>query len=1057
MARFFIDRPVFSWVIAILIMLLGFLSIRMIAVEQYPELAPPSVTVTAMYPGADAKTLESTVTQVIERQLTGLDNLLYMSSSSSSNGMAQITLTFANGTDPDNAQNQVNNKIQGSLSRLPQSVQKNGVDVSKNNGSFLKVIAFYSDNPKVTKTEIADFIYNNIQIPIGQVEGVGDTTLFGSQYAMRIWLDPNKLNYYKLSTGDVIAAIQAQNAQVSAGQLGSPPVVKGQAINVTITAQSRLTTTDQFQNILILTTKEGANIYLKDIATVEIGAENYNFSSFFNNQTSAGLAISLASGANQVDTSNAVDQKMQELSKAFPSDIKYTYPFDTTPFVKQSIGNVIQTLIEAIILVVIVMFVFLQNMKTTLVPTIVVPVVLLGTCIVLYTIGFTINTLSMFAMVLAIGLLVDDTIVVVENVERIIDEEGISPYEATVKSMDQITGALLGIAVVLSAVFIPMAFYGGAAGGIYRQFSITLVTAMLLSVMMAIVLAPTLCTQFQKRKAKLDQEGKSHKPTLLGKIGRYPPFSWIQFLFDLFFSGFNHAYTVLQKYYLKSVIHVLRHPIIAILSYIVIVGALLFGMNRLPTGFLPEEDQGAFMVMVQLPTGATQENTEKVLTETTDYLLKNPAIEQVFSISGFSFMGSGQNMGMAFVKLNDEASRKDDNQKLEVIINQSQRELSENLINARIIVMNMPAVPALGMMNGVSYVLQDSSGNGHDALVGVYYQLIAEMNRTGKVRAIPTTMPDVPEYKIDIDFETAQALGLSIDAVDSQISTVFGSSYIDDFTYKNNPKKVYMQSDAEYRMLPSDFSQWQFKNSENQMVPFDAFARVKTSYGSPSLQRYNTFSSMQISGTPLGISTGEAMDIMAKVSATLPKGYSFDWTGISYQEQQTGSQKTVLYLISALVIFLSLAALYESWSIPISILFVIPLGIIGTVYATMFRGLSDDVYFIVGLLTTMGLSAKNAILIVEFAKDAMVKENKSLINATLEACRLRLRPILMTSFAFILGVLPLALNTGAGSASQNAVGTAVIGGMITATFLAIFYVPLFFVYVEKLFMKKDKQ
>ena len=1052
MAKFFIDRPVFAWVIAIMMMLGGALCIKLLAVEQYPDIAPPAVTVSAVYPGADAQTIENTVTQLIEQNLTGLDNLIYMKSTSSAQGVVQTTLTFAPGTSPDFAQVQVLNKVESIKSRLPESVQKNGVSVAKNNNNFLKVIGFYSTNPQKTQADIADFIYSTVQDPIRRVQGVGDTQLFGSEYAMRIWLDPNKLNYFNLSIEEITAAIQAQNAQVTAGQLGALPATEGQELNATITAQSRLKTPEQFQNILVRVNTDGSNVLLKDVAKVEIGAADYNFLSRYDGKPAAGLGIYLATGANQLDTSAQVDQKIQELSQIFPEDIKFAYPYDTTPFVKLSINNVIHTLIEAIILVVIVMYVFLQNLRSTLIPTITVPVVLLGTFAVLYICGFTINTLSMFAMVLAIGLLVDDAIVVIENVERIMHDEGLSPYDATVKSMEQITSALVGIAVVLSAVFVPMAFYGGAAGGIYRQFSITIVTSMSLSVVMAIVLTPALCAQILKAPSK----SKVQKTTFGEKLVTIAPFSWCSAGTKWFFDKFNNLYNKSLHAYEKGVIKFIRYPVISFICYFLIVVGLVFGFNRLPTGFLPNEDQGVLIVLVELPPGSTLEQTMGVLKKTSDFYMtqKADSVKEIFTVAGFSLVGRGQNMGLGFIRLKDWDERKRPDQKVDALVG-SGWGFASTITEGRVIITNVPAVPSLGMANGFSYMLKDSAGLGHDALMGAFFQLLSLAAREPQLQQVrPGSMLDVPQYKINVDFETAQALGVAVSSVNTVLSTALGSAYIDDFVYNNRVKKVYLQSDAAYRMLPDDFSFWHVKNQKGEMVPYDAFATTTKSYGSPSLVRYDGVAAMGISGSAApGMSSGQAMAIMEELSKQLPKGFSFDWTDISYQERQTGSQTTTLYIISLIVVFLSLAALYESWTVPISILFVIPLGIIGTVYATMFRDLDNDIYFIVGLLTTMGLSAKNAILIVEFAKDALEREGKSLIDATLEACRLRLRPILMTSFAFILGVLPLALNTGAGSASQNAVGTGVIGGMITATFLAIFYVPLFFLFVTKLFTK----
>lgn len=1049
MAKFFINRPIFAWVIAIMMMLSGLLAIKLLPIEQYPDIAPPAITVTATYPGADALTIENTVTQLIEQNLTGIDNLIYMKSTSSSAGVVQTTLTFSPGTNADIAQVQVLNKVEGIKSRLPESVQRNGVSVAKNNNNFLKVIGFYSTNPEKTQADIADFVSSTVQDPIRRMQGVGDTMLFGSEYAMRIWLNPNKLTYYKLGVSEVIAAIQAQNAQITAGQLGSNPTIPQQELNATVTAQSRLKTPKEFENISLRVNKDGSEVRLSDIARVELGAEGYNFIARFNGYTSAGLAIYLGTGANQLETSNAVDAKIKELSSVFPNDIHVAFPYDTTPFVKLSISHVVDTLIEAIILVVIVMYIFLQSVRATIIPTITVPVVLLGTFTVLYLCGFTINTLSMFALVLAIGLLVDDAIVVIENVERIMDEEGLSPHDATVKSMEQITSALIGIAVVLSAVFVPMAFYGGAAGGIYRQFSITIVTAMGLSVVMAIILTPALCATILKKPAK----SKYKKFSLLEKLATRPPLSYINHAIDCFFIWFNNLFDAGRVIYEKGVVNVIKHPLTSFGVYGLTLIVLVVGFMKLPTAFLPNEDQGAVIILAELPPGSTLEQTQGILDQVTNYFKTNEsAADSIFTVAGFSMSGRGQNMALGFVKLKDWSERKAKGMHIDDVVNRANRYLS-TLPEARIFAVNIPPVPALGMANGFSFMLKDSTNKGHVALMQGFNQLMGmAMQSPYLMQVRPSSMLDVPQYKINVDFQTVQALGLSLSNVNSTLSTVFGSAYVDDFIYQNRVKRVYMQADAPYRMLPDDFGIWHIKNNYGKMVPYDAFATTTKSYGSPSLVRYDGVSAMGISGAGApGLSSGQAMSIMEKIAKNLPKGFTFDWTDISYQERQTGSQTTTLYLISLIVIFLSLAALYESWSIPISIVCIIPVGIVGTVYATLFRGLNNDVYFIVGLLTTMGLTAKNAILIIEFAKGALEKEGKSLMAATLEACRIRLRPILMTSFAFILGVLPLTLSSGAGSASQNAVGTGVIGGMIAATTLAIYYVPLFFIFITKVF------
>lgn len=1052
MSKFFIDRPIFAWVIAIIILMMGYLSINNMAIEQYPELAPPKVTISASYPGADAKTLDNTVTQVIERQLTGIENLLYMSASSSSSGTVSITMTFANGTDINQSQNKVNNKVQTVLSQLPEIVQKNGVTVDNNTGSFLKIVAFTSTNPNRTNADLSDIIYNNVQLELSNIDGVGGTQLFGSSYAMRIWLDPEKLTYYNLSLDQVKSAIMAQNAQVSVGQIGSSPASINQAINMTVTGQGRLTNAEQFQNILILTTTDGANIYLRDLGEVELGSDSYNFTSRYDGKVSAGLAVMMASGANQVATSALVDAKMKQIAQTLPSDIEYSYPYDTTKFVELSIDNVVETLIEAVVLVVVIIYLFLQNIRATFIPLIMVPVVLLGTFTVLYTIGFTINILTMFAMVLAIGLLVDDAIVVVENVDRIIVEEHKTPYEAAVLSMQQITGALVGIGVVLSAVFVPMAFFGGAAGGIYRQFSITIVVAMALSVILAIILSPSLCAQF----LKAHQSQKEGKETWIQRWSKRPPFSWLTGFFNLF----NRFYNYCASHYINGVKHVIAHPFISLIGYVLIMVVLFFSYTNLKSSFLPEEDQGVFLVMFQLPTNSTLSETENVLSQASQLILDSEKkdIEGMFTVSGFSFIGTGLNMGLGFVKLTDWSERTEKDEKAQAIIARVQRLLNKEILGVRSTVMNLPSVPGLGSSSGISFVLQDVGGNGHEALVQTYYKLISELSQTGKVVAIPYTLPDLAEYKVVVDSEAAQSMGVSVSAINSLLSAAFGSSYLDDFSYNNSNRKVYLQGQTNSRMSATDFDKWNVLNSLGEMVPFGAFAKVEPNYGSPSLQRYNNYPSMSINGQPLGdLSTGDGMKIFAEYADKLrSSGYNYQWTDVSYQEQETGNQQMFLFIISALVIFLALAALYESWTIPISVLFALPLGVVGTALFTLATGLANDVYFIVGLLTTMGLAAKNAILIVEFAKDGIEKEGKSLIDATLEACHLRLRPILMTSFAFIGGVLPLALSSGAGAASQKAVGVGVIGGMLSATIFVIYYVPLFFVLVNRIFNRRKK-
>lgn len=1035
MANFFIDRPVFAWVIAIIMLLAGGLSIMTLPIEQYPDIAPPSVSVNATYTGADATTVENTVTQIIEQNLTGLDNLMYMSSTSNSFGGVTVTLTFEPGTDPDTAQVQVLNKVEQAKSRLPEAVQTNGISVTKSNSSFLKVIAFYSEDGSMNQNDISDYLVSNIQDPISRAAGVGNVQVFGGQYAMRIWLDPNKMTNFKLTTNEIVAALKEQNAQVTAGQLGGAPAVEGQRLNATITAQTRLNSAEQFSNILIKVNTDGSQVRLKDVARVEMGASSYDFISRFNGKEAAGIGIFLATGSNQLDTAKAVEAKMAELEPYFPAGLKAVEPYDTTPFVKLSIGNVVETLIVAIALVVLVMYLFLQDVRATLIPTITVPVVLMGTFAILAACGFSINTLTMFAMVLAIGLLVDDSIVVVENVERIMVEEGLSPRDATRKSMSQITGALVGIALVLSAVFIPMAFFGGATGGIYRQFSITIISAMVLSVVIAIILTPALCASMLKPKVA----GQHEKTTG-------------------FFGWFNRIFKRSQTKYESGVVHILQRTGRYLLIYSLLTLGMALIFMRLPSSFLPEEDQGVILAMVELPAGSTQEQTQLILNDMTDYFLtKESNVQEVFAVNGFSFAGQGQNIGIAFVKLKDWSERKKEQDKINAIIGRSYGYFSQ-VEGANIYAFNIPAIPALGTSNGFSFVLQNVGGLEHSALMGARNQLLglAAQHPDVLMQVRPDGMDDTPRFNIDVDFEKARVLGLSISNINATLATAWGSAYVDDFVDRTKVKRVYVQADAPYRMLPSDLDYWYVKNNVGEMVPFSAFATTRWSYGSPLLQRYNGNSSVNIAGSAVpGKSSGDAMLMMEQLAAQLPAGLSYDWTGMSYQERLSGNQAPALYTLSIIIVFLCLAALYESWSIPFSVILVVPLGVLGAVLATWMRGLENDIYFKVGLLTTIGLSAKNAILIVEFAKDLMEKEGKALIEATVEACRLRLRPILMTSFAFIFGVLPLAISNNAGSASQHAVGTGVIGGMLTATFLAIYLVPLFFVVVRRRFSKKS--
>ncbi|MCL1047322.1 efflux RND transporter permease subunit [Shewanella sp. 1_MG-2023] len=1035
MARFFIDRPIFAWVISILIMLAGVLAIKDLPVAQYPSIAPPTVEITAFYPGASAKTMEDTVTQVIEQRMTGIDHLRYIASSSDSFGNATITLTFNAEADPDIAQVQVQNKLQAAMTLLPQEVQSQGVNVVKSSAGFLMVAAFVSEDGSLEKGDIADYVAANIQDPLSRVPGVGEIQLFGAQYAMRIWLDPLKLTQYNLTSIDVMAAIQEQNAQVSAGQLGGAPSVAGQELNATVTAQSRLQTPEQFREIILKSDPSGANVYLNDVARVELGSESYSVESFYNGKPASGVGVQLATGANALDTAKNVREKLDELKTYFPDSLEIYYPYDTTPFVEKSIEGVVHTLIEAVVLVFLIMYLFLQNFRATLIPTIAVPVVLLGTFAILSATGFSINTLTMFAMVLAIGLLVDDAIVVVENVERVMSEEGLSPLEATRKSMDQITGALIGIGLTLSAVFVPMAFMSGSTGVIYRQFSITIVSAMALSVLIAMILTPALCATMLKPIPK------GHTHTNKG-----------------FFGWFNRSFDKLTSRYEASVAAILKRTVRMMGVYLVLVIATAWIFMRMPTAFLPDEDQGILFTQAILPTNSTQESTIKVLEEVSDYYLneEGDTVKSVFSVAGFSFAGSGQNMGIAFVGLEDWAER-GEGQDVQSLSNRAMgrfMQMKEALVFAFV----PPAVIELGTSNGFDMYLQDRGGQGHEALVAARNQLLGMAAQNPNLVGVrPNGQEDAPMYEIHVDQAKIRALGVDIDNVNSVLATAYGGSYVNDFIDRGRVKKVYVQGEAEYRMQPSDLDSWYVRNSEGEMVPFSAFTTGTWEFGSPQLQRFNGLPAINIQGATMpGYSTGDAMNDFEEMVKQLPPGFGIEWNGLSYEERLSGNQAPALYALSILVVFLVLAALYESWSVPFAVILVVPLGVIGALLAMNGRGLPNDVFFQVGLLTTVGLATKNAILIVEFAKEFYDK-GAGLIEATLHAVRVRLRPILMTSLAFGLGVVPLAISTGVGSGSKNALGTGVLGGMMSSTFIGIFLIPLFFVVVERIFSKKERK
>jgi len=1027
-SRFFIDRPIFAWVISIVIMLAGLVGLASLPVAQYPDVAPPTIRVSATYPGASAQTLETSVTQVIEQQLTGIDGLLYFQSSSDSSGSASITATFAKGTDPDTAQVQVQNKVQQATSRLPSAVTSQGVTVTKANNDFLMIVALYDASNKSTASDVADYLVTNFQDSLGRVEGVGQTQVFGAQYAMRIWLDPNKLAARKLMPSDVSAAVRAQNADVSAGQIGGLPAVKGQMLNAVVRGKSRLTSVDQFNDIVVKTESDGSVVRLADVARVELGQESYATSAQLNGHPASGIAIQLATGADALKTAAAVKERVAELSKELPAGYAITYPRDTTDFVKLSIKEVIKTLIEAIVLVVVVMFVFLQSWRATLIPAIAVPVVLLGTFGVLAVAGYSVNTLTLFAMVLAIGLLVDDAIVVVENVERVMAEEGLSPRDATIKSMSEIGSALVGIALVLSAVFLPMAFFGGSAGVIYRQFSVTIVSAMVLSVVVALVLSPALTATLLKpgHHDPLERKG------LAGRFNR-----WFARITGRYQDG---AHSVISR----RVLH------LGVFVAITVVLGLLFA--RLPTSFLPEEDQGTAMVMYTLPAGATAERTEQVRAEIQRFYGNEKDIANAFTVSGFSFGGSGQNAGMGFASLKPFDERPGAEHSAGAVNGKAMAAFSK-IRDAQVFAMTPPPISGLGQSNGFTFQLLNSSGMPQAEFVALRDKLIAAAAKDPELMAVrASALPDTPQLDIKLDEAKLAVLGLSVDDVTAALSSAWGGTYINDFVDRGRVKRVYMQGDAPFRMLPEDINQWQVRNpGTGEMVPFSAFATLSWEKGPNSVARFNGLPSYEIQGSAAaGTSSGEAMARMVELQQEMAPGTSYAWAGLSFQESQSSGQAPLLYGASILIVFLCLAALYESWSVPIAVLLVLPLGIIGAVLAVTMRGLNNDIYFQVGLITTIGLAAKNAILIVEFAEDAR-RRGKDLVESALEAARLRLRPILMTSLAFIFGVLPLAIATGAGANSRIAIGTAVIGGMLTATVLAIFYVPMFFVIIAKLF------
>ncbi len=1041
-SKFFLDRPVFAWVIAIIIMSAGLMAIYGLPISQYPPIAPPSIAISAFYPGASAETVENSVTQIIEQKMTGFDRLLYMSATSDSSGSSRLELTFSPGTDPDLAWSQVQNKLQLAMSSLPDVVKNQGVQVSKSTRNYLMIVGLISSKEGVDGNDLRDFAQSNLEKALARVPGVGEVQVFGSGYAMRIWLNPHRLTDYRLTVADVVAALRAYNVEVSAGQFGGAPAVKGQRLNASIVVQNMLKTPEEFASVPIRINPDGSIVRVGDVGRTELGTESYDVQVFFEGKPSAGLAIRQAPGANALDTSNAVKAKMAEMSRFFPEGMEVVYPHDTTPFIQVAVDEVVKTLFEAIILVFLIMWLFLGNIRATLVPTIAVPVVLLGTFAMLALFGFSINMLTMFAMVLAIGLLVDDAIVVVENVERIMRDEGLPPREATAKSMGQITSALVGIGLVLSAVFGPMAFFPGSTGVIYRQFSVTIIAAMLLSVAVALILTPVLCASLLK-------------PVPPG----HQPADHAVFFLRPFFRWFDRTFFRIRDLYVGLVGHSLSRKVRYLLLYLLIVGAMGVLFLRMPTAYLPDEDQGTLFAQVIMPKGATLEQTHDVADRIAHHFRENEkeAVASCMTLAGVGFSGRGQNNGMVFIKLKDWDLRQRDDLKAKAIAGRAMGALSR-IRGAMIFVFPPPAVTELGMAKGFDFMLLDRGGMGHKALMEAQNQLLGIVAGDARVTSVrPNGMEDVPEYRIDVDWEKAGALGVPITAVHQTIAAAFGSSYVNDFIQGGRVKRVYVQADAPHRMLPEDLRKLYVRNTAGEMVSFSALASGRWTSGPPKLERFNGSPSLNIWGEPApGRSSGEAMQAMEEAVEKLPKGFGFDWTGLSFQEKMSSSQAPILYAFSIFVIFLCLAALYESWPIPVSILLALPLGVIGGVIATSLRGLSNDVYFQIGLLTTLGLTTKNAILIVQFAK-AGVDQGMGLIEATLEGAKLRFRPIVMTSLAFGFGVLPLAVTTGAGAGAQNAIGTGVLGGMVTATVLVVVFSPLFYVLIEQLFGRRGRK
>ena len=1032
MPSFFIDRPIFAWVIAILVTIAGAVALTRLPISRYPVIAPPTVTVSTSYPGASAQNAEESVTQIIEQFMTGLDGLLYMSSTSDASGNVSITLTFASGTNPDIAQVQVQNKLQSATALLPTIVQQQGISVSKSSSGFLMVVGLVSEDGSLSGADMGDYAASNLVEPLSRVPGVGAVQQFGSKYAMRIWLDANRLQGYGLTPADVTKAVTAQNAQLSLGQLGGTPSVPGQQLNATITSHGRLQTPEQFRNIVLRTLPSGAPLRLGDVARVELGNADYNFVSHFNRKPSAGMGISLAAGANALTTAQAVEALLRQMEPSFPRGLKTIIPVDTTPFVRASIREVLKTLAEAIALVFLVIYLFLQNFRATLIPTIAVPIVLFGTFGVLAIFGYSINMLTMFAMVLAIGLLVDDAIVVVENVERVMSEQGLSPLEATRVSMDQITGALVGIATVLAAVFLPMAFLQGSSGVIYRQFSVTIASAMVLSVFVALILTPALCATLLRPVAK-----GAH----LTETG--------------FFGRFNLAFDRGNDRYRGLVARMIERTPRSMLVFGGIALAMAFLFWRLPTAFLPGEDQGALFVLVQGPPGSSQAQTLRALTQVEDYFLDHEqgAVKDIFAAQGFSFSGAGQNSGMGFVHLKDWDERRSPEQSVNAVVGRAFVALSQ-IQEALVFPVAPPAVTELGRIGGFDVYLRDDNGQGHEALLAARNQLLVAAAQSKLLAGVrPNGQEDAPLYRLDIDTDKAGALGVAVADVNDTLAVAWGGRYIDDFMDRGRVKRVYLQGDAPFRMKPEDFARWSVRNAAGAMVPVSAFAGGHWTYGPLQLVRFNGASAMEVNGDAApGVSSGAAMAEIDRIVRTLPPGFSVAWAGQSYEERSAGSQTPVLYALSLAVVFLCLAALYESWLVPTSVLLAVPLGIVGAVLATSLRGLESDIYFKVGMLTTVGLTSKNAILIVQFA-EANVRAGADLVTATLHAIRDRLRPILMTSLAFGFGVLPLALASGAGAGAQRAIGTGVVGGVFAGTALGVLFIPVFYVAVHRLFRR----